>query len=223
MSMSKVIQEFREVLDIYSDCNQCGAVIADKELKKPDILNPGRFRAMCPSCGRETSRVSFPPETEKQILELMTELAEADKYILVMILVAVVHEILVSSFTERLMERKYCPSDVVFAVVDSMEFRGKLKFIKDLTGKSLEKLAKEFGFKDLYKEFDNLKIKRNAFIHEGEMHKLINKNFDKFTFKEKAELDEKDLKQAISCAEEMVHFFAQIFTKHGKYESMYDE
>lgn len=88
--MSKEIQEFRRVLNTYSDCDYCGAVIADENLRKPDILNPGRFRAMCPSCGRETSRVPFPPESEKQLFELMTELAELDnqKHILVMVLIA---------------------------------------------------------------------------------------------------------------------------------------
>lgn len=221
--MSKVIQEFRKVLDIYSDCDYCGAVIANEELRKPDIFNPGRFRAMCPSCGQETSRVPFPQESEKQIFELMTELAELDKHILVMILIAVAHEILVSSFTLRLLERKYCPPDINFAVVDSMEFRGKMRLIKELTGKSLEQLAKEFGFKHLYKEFEHLKTKRNAFLHEGVMHKLINKPVGTFTVRGKAELDEKDLRQAIGCAEEMVHFFARLFTKYGKYEPMYDE
>lgn len=220
MDMLKEIQEFRRVLNTYSDCDYCGAVIADENLRKPDILNPGRFRAMCPSCGRETSRVPFPPESEKQLFELMTELAELDnqKHILVMVLIAVAHEILVTSFILRLLERKYCPQDIYYAVEDSMEFRGKLKLIKELTGKNLEQHAKEFGFKNLYKEIEDLKAKRNAFVHEGVMHKLINKPVGTFTIREKAELDEEDLKKAISCAEKMVCFFAKLFTKYGKYE-----
>jgi hypothetical protein len=221
--MSKVIREFRKVLDIYSDCDYCGAVIASEELRKPDILNPGRFRAMCPSCCQETSRVPFPPASQKQIFELMTELAELNKHILVMVLIHVAHEILVSSFTLRLLERKHCPPDINFAVVDSMEFRGKLRLIKELTGKSLKQLAKEFGFKHLYEEFKKLKTKRNAFIHEGVLYKLISTPVGTCTVRRKAELDEKDLKQAIGCAEKMVHFFAQLFTKYGKYEQMYDE
>lgn len=106
-----------------------------------------------------------------------------------------------------------------------MEFRGKLKLIKELTGKNLEQHAKEFGFKNLYKEIEDLKAKRNAFVHEGVMHKLINKPVGTFTIRGKAELDEEDLKKAISCAEKMVCFFAKLFTKYGKYEQpeMYEE
>ena len=93
--MSEEIERLKEVLAVYSDCFDCGAVVADEALRIPDPFNAGRFKATCPSCGKENMRLPYPSETTNQLLELMIEIAEMNKPILAIILFTVIYESLV--------------------------------------------------------------------------------------------------------------------------------
>lgn len=218
--MESQINKLQKVLEVYSDCWGCGTVIPDETLRTPDPLNPGRFRAICPSCNQETTRVPFPPESTKQILQLMCEVAEMNKPILVIILFAVIYENLVDEFTARLVQRKSWVLDISYEVVNSIDLRGKQRLIKELTGKALERHAKDMGFKGLPGKAGELIQKRNKFMHKGIMHKLANKDVGGDTVTKEVELNKDDQEEAVDCVIRIVDLFAHLFSEYGKYEEV---
>lgn len=215
----------RKVLDVYSDCHNCGAVIDDPELRKLDPYNPGYFRAVCPSCHQESRRGPFPPDTVKQIFELMADCVDLGRPILVVTLVCAAYEVSVDSFLFRLLERNNCPYDICFSVIESTDYRGKLRLIEELVGKKFKQLSRRNGFPKFFNKLEKMKLKRNRFIHKGEMHKLIDVKIGNYTIKKAAKLDASDIDEAIKFAVDVIGLFAKLFTEYGEFQPLegYDD
>ena len=220
MTMENQIRKLQKTLEVYSDCSECGAVIPDENLRKPDLMNPGRFKSTCPSCNKETIRVPYPPESTEQILQLMCEVAEMNKPILVIILFAVIYENFVDEFTARLIQRKSWVQDISYEIVNSIDLRCKSRLIKELTGKALEKHAKDMGFKGLPGKVGKIIQKRNKFMHKGIMYKFIDKDVAGISVTKSVEFDKDDQREAIECGIRIVDFFAHLFTSYGKHEEV---
>jgi len=128
------------------------------------------------------------------------------------------HEAFMENFVFRLLERKNCPPNICDSVLDSTEYRGKVKIIENLIGKRIEKFAKEIKFDEYFVKLQKIKEKRNKFIHTGVVHKKIDKKIGDYTFPEYVDLDTEDLIMAVSFAELTIHFFAKLYTAYGKWE-----
>lgn len=141
--------ELKELINEYSDCLSCGQVIRDKTLLVPDEDNPKRFKSICPKCGRETSKIGFPPDEIKQLFNMITEASIIEKPILVLILTRTIFEVMVDGLLIRLMERRFTSADLSDAVMERTKYHTKLNIIQDITGKNLKGLAKKAGYPKL--------------------------------------------------------------------------
>ena len=206
-----------KLLDVYSDCWACAAVIKDPGLLKSDPLNPRMFKALCPSCKNETRRLPFPESSIRSVFEMIAECADMSKPILVLILVRTTYETMVENFVYRLLERSHCPDDICDSVINSTEHRGKASMIENLTGAKIGKLAKEMKFKTYFKTLEYINHKRNSFLHTGKVHKTGVKKIGELSYPGKVELDMDDIRTALGFAKDTIHFFAKLYTKFGEW------
>jgi hypothetical protein len=228
MTIDVSLDRIIKALDIHSDCGDCGAVIGDPNLLKPDPLNPGKYQALCPSCKHECMRLPYTTQAVRPIFEMIVECAKLGGPILVLTLVCTLYEIMVDGFLYRLLERRYCDDSVCDGILNIMEHRHKLDMIEELTHKTIGELAKELKFTRFPNNFRQIKSKRNSFLHTGTSHKVVYKKFGKVKMPEYLPLDERDTKEALSFAEDIIYLFAKLYTKYGKWEpepwaDMYDD
>lgn len=223
--MSTTIKERCEqlsaILNEYSDCGSCGKVIKDVSLLVPDPHNPGRFRSTCPSCKRETWRYLFPPKELKPVFDMIIESAEMNRPILVLVLSCTVYEVLVEGFFVRLLERRFTYPEISEAIIDATEYRSKMRIIHSVTGKKLSKLAESVGFDKLMGTLEDIKKKRNGFLHTGVAMKVKNEELKigklRLSIPKSKELDEEDIKQALDFTIDTVNCFAKLYSDYGQY------
>lgn len=216
-------EELLGLIKEYSDCGLCGQIIKDANLLVPDPYNPGRFRSVCPACQDETWRHPFPSKNLAQVFELIAESAEMNRAILVLVLSCTVFEVLVEDLVFRLLERRHTYPEVCEAVMDATGYHLRMRMIETITGKKLKALAKSFGYDQLMKTLEEIKDKRNSFLHGGVAKKveMVESKFDKkYKFPEFKELDDEDIKQALDFTIDTINCFAKIYTEHGKYIHM---
>jgi len=79
------------------------------------------------------------------------------------------------------------------------------------------------GFNRFFDTFQNIKKKRNSFIHTGRTHKTLEKKIGTFSIPSEVQLDESDTMEAVGFAEDTVHFFAKLYTEYGKWQPLYEE
>ncbi len=200
MSIEVEINKLLGMLNIYSDCENCGVVTSDPDLLKPDPWNRGRFKSLCPSCKRETWRSPLISQRLNEVFEMMVQCAEIDRPILVLTLACTIYESMVYNFTYRLLEKENCSVDVCVFVSDSLDFRGSIKLIESMTSKDIKKLAKTLGFESLSKTYQEINQKRNSFLHTAYS----------------GDLNEKDSIQGLQFAQNLILFFADLYTRYGK-------
>jgi len=217
------LNQLTDTLDIYSDCWSCGAVINDPNLLKPDPLNPGRFRALCPSCKEETTRFEFPPTKLRPLFEMIVECAKLSRPILTLTLACTAYEAMMDGFVYRLLERRNCDEDVCLAFLDLTEHRTKANMIEYLTGRKIEKLAKGMGFRTFFHTLETIRARRNNFIHTGNVHKPVKNNIGAVSIFKEVQLNESDTKRALLFTEKTIHFLAALYTAYGKWHPLYEE
>jgi len=212
------IESLTGILEVYSDCRNCGAIIDDPQLRTADPLNPGRFKSLCPSCNKESARVIFPGYVAEEIIRIIIDCAESSKPALVVTLACTVYEVMLDDFLYRLLERYNCPDFIAGSVVDLVGNRVKDDLIAEVTGKKIKKLAKDMGFKGFWGKLQDIKNKRNNFLHRGLTLKKVNGQRNKSTIPHYAELDDKDIGVAIEFIETTIRFFAKLSTKYGAWQ-----
>jgi len=222
--MSRDIKErckqLLELLKEYSDCWTCGEVIKDSSLLVPDPFNPGLFRSSCPKCNTETTKCYFPPKALRIVFDMIVESAELNRPILVLVLSCTVFEAMVEGLVFRLLERRHTYPEICEAIVDATEYHSKMRIIHSLTGEKLRSLATTAGYDKLLGTLEEIKHKRNSFLHTGVAMKveMVESKIDKlFTFPQHKELDVEDIKQALEFTIDTVHCFAKVYSEFGKY------
>lgn len=213
-------EELLRLIKEYSDCGACGQIIKDAGLLVPDPLNPGRYKSVCPECKEEFWRYPFPPKNLEQVFEMIAESAEMNRPILVLVLSCTVFEVLVEDLVLRLLERRHTFAEIIDAVMDATDYRLRMRMIETITGKKLKALAKSFGYDELFKTLDEIKSKRNSFLHAGVAKKveMVEFTFDKkYKFPKFRELDDEDIKQALDFTIDTVNCFAKVYSEFGKY------
>jgi|GEM_PF-3343898 len=209
------------IIGEYSDCASCGRVIKDSSLLLPDPLNPGRYRSTCPNCGKETMMCPFPPNELKPVFEMIVESAERNRPILVLILSCTAYEALVEGLFCRLLERRFTYPEVSEAIIEATEYRSKMRIIHCITGKNAKNLVKSAGYNKLIGTLDNIKAKRNCFLHTGIAMKVETEEHNvgdlKFSFPRTKKLDENDVNQALQFTIDAVDCFSKLFSDYGKF------
>lgn len=217
-------KQLSEILGVYSDCGNCGKVIKDPSLLVPDPYNKGQFKSTCSSCHHEASRYPFPPNGLNTVFEMLLESAKLNKPILVLVLSCTVYEVLFNGLLMRLFEKKFTPPDVSDAAMDVTNQWQKERMIDWLTGKKISQLMNSYGYNELMKNYQDIKGRRNGFLHGGIVHKYISRKIEipgtkmKMKTSDKAELDENDIDLALSFTIDIIHCFAKIYSQFGAYE-----
>jgi len=213
-------EQLSTILKEYSDCWSCGQVIKDSGLLVPAPYNPGLYKSSCPSCKKDSWRYPFPTKNLIPVFDMIVESAEMNRPILVLVLSCTVFEALVESFVIRLLERRFTYPEISEAVIDATEYHSKMRIIHTVTGKKLKGLAKSAGYDKLMGTLEEIKSKRNGFLHTGVAMKveMVEFKFDKsITFPQPKELDEDDIEQTLDFTIDTVNFFAKVYSKFGKY------
>lgn len=214
-------KELSKLLNEYSDCGSCGQVIKDPDLLVPDSLNPGQFRSTCPLCKKETWRYIFPSNALKPVFDMLIQNAEINQPILVLVLSCTVYEALVEGLFIRLLERHFTYPDITDAVIGATDHRSKMRIIQSITGKKPMHLVKSAGYEKLTGSLDEIKKKRNAFLHTGVVTKdeikgiVVGKH--RFPYVIKKELDEEDIMLALDFTINTIDCFAQLYSDYGEY------
>ncbi len=220
MNINQICRKLLKSLDSYSDSLKCGSVINDSSLLVPDELNLGKYRSLCPSCKHETMRTPFPPRSLRPVFEMLTECAELNRPILVLILACTAYESMFDGLFYRILERQHVfPVD---AIADGMEYRSKIRIFHNLTGKRFESYLDKLGFKKLPTNLMEIRRRRNGFIHTGVAHKEVEVKLDlhsgkQFCFPKRVDLDESDSERALKFTLDTIHCFARLYSDFGKY------
>lgn len=217
----QLCEQLTAIIDEYADCGSCGKVIKDQSLLVPDPFNPGRFRSTCPSCRKEATMVPFPPKELKPVFEMITESAERNRPILVLVLSCTVYEALVEGLFFRILERHFTYPEISDAVIDATEYHSKMRIIRNITGKKPKDLAKSVGYDNLMSTLEDIKSKRNGFLHTGVAMKFQTEELkignEKFSFPKRKDLDDEDIQQALRFTIDTVNCFAKLYSDYGEY------
>lgn len=219
-TIKELCESLLTLIDEYADCGSCGKVIKDSSLLVPDEFNPGRYRSTCPLCRKEASMLHFPQKELKPVFEMITESAERNRPILVLVLSCTVHEALVEGFFVRQLERHFTYPEISEAIIDATEYRSKMRMIRTITGKKPKDLMKSAGYDKLMGTLESIKAKRNGFLHTGvamkveiEEHKFGDR---KFSWPKPKELDDEDIKEALEFTIDTVNCFAKLYSDFGE-------
>jgi len=171
-NIRKLCEQLLSIIEEYSDCGSCGKVIKDSSLLIQDEHNPGQFKSTCPLCGKDAWRYTFPQKELKPVFEMITESAERNRPILVLVLSCTVYEALVEGFFVRQLERHFTYPEISEAIIDATEYRSKMRMIHSITGKKPKELMKSAGYNKLMGTLGDIKAKRNSFLHTGVVMKV---------------------------------------------------
>jgi len=189
-------------LDRYWQCFACGRIIDDPNLAKALETAGGGWGVMipCPKCGTKMSKGKFPDVRFRPLFKMMVECSQLEKAILVLILAQTAFESMLDSSLCRLLDNMNCPEDITLAITD--EVRGifaKKRFVKSLAGKDIKKMFGDVGFRDIWKQFETIRKKRNSFLHTAE---------------QKEYLIQDDITMALKFACATVDLYAALFSKY---------
>jgi hypothetical protein len=194
-------------LDRYWECFNCGRVINDPNLAKV-LGTTGTGWGLgvpCPKCGGTASKSKFPDKRFRPLFEMMIECYQTDRAILVLILAQTAFEGMFDDFLRRLLRRMNCPEDVELAITYALNsFNAKTRFIKSLTGKKIAKIIEDVGFKDIMRQFETIRTKRNSFLHTAGEKDLT--------------LD--DIKEALKFACATVDLYAALFSEYREWRPL---
>lgn len=212
------------LINDYSECGLCGQVIKDASLLVPDTLNPGRYKSVCTECKKEATRTAFPPRELKHLFEIIVESAEMNRPILVLVLSRTIFEVMIDALLYRLMEHRYTAPEISDSVMGETNYQTKLRIIRDITGKNLKELTKKAGYEKLTTTLEELTIKRNAFLHDGNATKQEKVDlFGKFTTFRQKPLGDEDLLKAINFTIDTIDLFAKTFSENGNWIHPFEE
>ena len=194
-------------LDQYWECFNCGCVIKDPNLAKV-LQTSGMGWGLgvpCPKCGGTTSKSKFPDKRFRPLFEMMIECCQTERAILILILAQTAFEGMLDDFLCRILRRMNCPEDIESAVtLEINSFNAKQRFIKSLTGKNITEMIKDVGFRDIIKQFEAIRAKRNSFLHTAAEKDLT--------------LD--DIKEALKFAYATVDLYAVLFSKYREWRPL---
>ena len=189
-------------LDRYWKCFECGRVIDDPSLAKTlETAGMGwGLGVPCPKCRSTTSKNKFPNKRFRPLFEMMVECCQTERAILVLILAQTAFEGMLDDFLVRLLDRMNCPEDIALAVTDQVRgISAKARFVKSLTGKDIEKMIGDVGFRDIVEQFETIRKKRNSFLH---------------TAKQEEDLTQDDITMALKFACATVDLYVILFSKY---------
>lgn len=189
-------------LDRYWKC-LCGGVIDDPNVTK--TLGPENGWGVlipCPKCGRRISKSKFPSTRFRPLFEMIVECSQIERAILVLILAQTAFEAMLGDFLVELLLCMNCPDDVELGIANALSsFDARARFIECLTGKSITKMIRDVGFKNIMTQFKEIRTKRNSFLH---------------TAVKKEELTMDDIKGALKFAYTTVDLYAALYSKYGE-------
>lgn len=189
-------------LDRYWECFACGRIIDDKNLAKAlETAGMGwGLNIPCPECGSKTSKSKFPDARFRPLFEMMVKCSQLERAILVLILAQTAFESMLDSFLCRLLDNMNCPEDIVPEITDRLyNVRTKFGFVKSLTGKKIGEIARDIGFENIMERFNEVRAKRNSFLH---------------TARVKKDLTQDDIIMALKFACATVDLYAALFSRY---------
>lgn len=93
-----------------------------------------------------------------------------------------------------------CPEDIALAITDRLySVHAKFGFVKSLTGKKIGEIARDIGFKNIMEGFNEVRAKRNSFLHTAKVEK---------------DLTQDDIIMALKFACATVDLYAALFSKY---------
>ena len=191
-------------LDRYWQCFDCGRIIDDKNLAKA-LKTAGMgwgLNIPCPECGGKTSKSKFPDIRFRPLFEMMVECSQLERAILVLILAQTAFESMLDDFLWRLLDNMNCPEDIALAITDRLySVDAKFRFVESLTGKQIRKITRDIGFRNIMKEFNEVRTKRNSFLHTAIVEKGLTQD---------------DITMALKFACATVDLYAALFSKYGE-------
>ncbi len=189
-------------LDRYWQCFACGRIIGDPNLAKALETAGGGWGVMipCPKCDTKMSKGRFPDARFRPLFKMMVECSQLERAILVLILAQTTFESMLDGFLWRLLDNMNCPEDIAPAITDRLySVHAKFGFVKSLTGKKIGEIARDIGFKDAMKGFEEVRTKRNSFLHTAKVEK---------------DLTQDDITMALKFACTTVDLYAALFSKY---------
>ena len=137
---------------------------------------------------------------------MIVECSQLERAILVLILAQTAFESMLDGFLCRLLDNMNCPEDIALAVTDEVRgIRAKARFVKSLTGKDIEKMIGDVGFRDIVEQFETIRKKRNSFLH---------------TAKQEEDLTQDDITAALKFACATVDSYAVLFSEYREWRPL---
>lgn len=197
-------------LDKYWECQYCNSIIKDPKTAKKLGITDGSWgiEIPCPICGKNITKFKFPDKRFRSLFEMIDESYKAKRKILVIVLSQVAFESMLDDFLIRLLTHTNCPEDIVFAVTDELRsINSKINLIKSVTNKDLKNMLRNVGYKDMWKNFENIRSKRNSFMH---------------TAKPKIDITENDMKEAFKFASDTIDLFSKLFNEYREWRPLFE-
>jgi len=131
---------------------------------------------------------------------MMVECSQLERAILVLILAQTTFESMLDDFLWRLLDNMNCPEDIAPAIIDRLYgVDAKFGFVKSLTGKKIGEIAGDIGFKNIIEKFNEVRAKRNSFLHTAIVEK---------------DLTQGDIIMALKFACVTVDLYAALFSRY---------